>query len=118
MDAAEAAREAYAQGGNAAFWQYHDTLFANQAALTRPDLERYAEQQGLDMARFRSALDQHSHRAEIESDRNAADATGAEMGTPATFVNGHFVSGAMPYESFQHVIDAELSGRHPRPAHR
>ena len=42
----EAARCAAEQGK---FWEYHDLLFANQRALTRPDLESYAEQLGLDM---------------------------------------------------------------------
>jgi protein-disulfide isomerase len=29
-------------------------------------------------------------------------------GTPATFINGRFVSGARPYESFKAIVDEEL----------
>jgi protein-disulfide isomerase len=31
-------------------------------------------------------------------------------GTPAFFVNGRFLSGAQPYESFKRLIDEELKG--------
>ena len=40
--AAQAALEAYQQGGDAKFWQMHAKLFENQRALERADLERYA----------------------------------------------------------------------------
>ncbi|MGB5373982.1 MAG: thioredoxin domain-containing protein, partial [Polyangiales bacterium] len=49
--AAAVAMEAYAQGGNDKFWEVHDTLFANQKALGRPELEGYAEKAGLDSAK-------------------------------------------------------------------
>jgi protein-disulfide isomerase len=108
MQAAEAAMEVFAQQGNAGFWRYHDTLFANQRALERSDLESYAAAQGIDMRRFRAALDTHAHEAEIRADMAAADATGASIGTPATFVNGELVSGAVPMSEMQRVIDAHL----------
>jgi protein-disulfide isomerase len=109
MLAAEAAREIYAQRGNDAFWRFHDLLFQNQSALERADLERYAQQVGANLARFRRALDQHTHLAAVREDIAAAEASGVSMGTPATFVNGHVVMGAQPAEAFQRVIDAELA---------
>ena len=60
---------------------------------------RLAAAQGLDLARFRSALDQHTHAARIRRDMAAADATGASIGTPAFFIAGRFVAGALPVES-------------------
>jgi hypothetical protein len=113
MQAAEAAREVFAQRGNDAFWRFHDLLFAHQrdGGLERPGLEQYATQVGVDIGRFRSALDQHTHQAAIRADIAAADATGADMGTPATFVNGVLVSGAQPFAAFQTAIDAALQGR-------
>jgi protein-disulfide isomerase len=30
-------------------------------------------------------------------------------GTPSTFVNGRFLSGAQPYEAFKKVIDEEIA---------
>src|SRR5687768_15028493 len=73
MPAAEATREAYAQGGDAKFWQMHALLFENQEALARADLERYAQQAGLNMDRFRAALDNHTHQARIRQDMTAAE---------------------------------------------
>ncbi len=108
MIAAEAAQEVMAQQGNAGFWRYHDTLFANQRSLDRSSLESYASMQGIDMPRFRRALDMHVHEPEIRADMAAANATGASIGTPATFVNGELVSGAVPFATLQTAIDAHL----------
>jgi protein-disulfide isomerase len=108
MPAAMAAREAYAQGGNEKFWRYHALLFENQQALARADLERYAQQVGLDMTRFRAALDNNTHRPAIQADMQAAAALGAQ-GTPAHFINGRQLMGAQPYEAFNAVVTEELA---------
>ncbi len=120
MPAAEAAREALAQQGAAGFWRFYDTLFENQQHLERADLERYARDQGLNLARFRRALDDHTHQAAIRDDMAAADATGASIGTPAFFVNGRFFAGAYPEEEFLQRIDriAPPGARPARPAAR
>jgi len=47
--AAELATEAFTQGGNDKFWEVHNMLFANQKALSRADLEGYAQKAGLNM---------------------------------------------------------------------
>jgi len=111
MLAAEAAREAYAQRGNEGFWRFNARLFGNQQSLERADLERYAAEEQLDLGRFRAALGDHTHQARIRDDMAAADATGASIGTPAFFINGRFVAGALPYEEFQRRIDAALAAR-------
>ncbi len=109
MPAAEAAREAYAQRGNAGFWRFHDYLFEHQQHIEREDLERYAREQGLDVDRFRAALDRHIHKRGIEEDMAAADATGASIGTPAFFIGGRFVAGALAFEEYERRIDAALA---------
>ncbi|MGH7285051.1 MAG: DsbA family protein, partial [Polyangiaceae bacterium] len=106
--AAEAAREAYAQKGATGFWKMHDLLFANQTKLERTDLDGYAKQVGLDMTKFAAAIDQHTHKAEIDADSKAAEAAGIQ-GTPAFVVNGYFLSGAQPYTKFKKLIDRSLS---------
>ena len=105
--AAEAAREAFAQRGNDGFWRMHEILFENQGALERANLESYAERVGLDMARFRRALDEHTHVAAVEAD-TAAGRTAGVTGTPAMFINGRSLVGAQPYEQFQTMIDEEV----------
>jgi len=109
MLAAEAAQEAFVQQGNDGFDRYRDALFANQQNLEPADLERYARDQGLDLARFRDALDRHVHQATIRRDMAAANATGAEIGTPAFFIGGRFVAGALPFAEFERRIDAALA---------
>ena len=65
----------------------HDLLFRRQQALERADLERYADQIGLDVEQFRHELEAHVHLDRVEADRSSALASGA-MGTPTIFVDG------------------------------
>ncbi len=116
---AEAALEAFAQRGIDGFVHYRDTLFANQAALARADLERYAESQHLDMTRFRAALDTHSHRPEIAGDNDAARAFGFAFEAPVTFVNGRRLGPGTPAAQFEEAVNRALAGAPaatPRPA--
>jgi protein-disulfide isomerase len=101
--AAEAGLAAHAQGR---FWEMHDTMFRNQQQLTRPDLERYAQQIGLNMARFKADLDTGRWKDAVSADMKAAP---GQIGTPTFFVNGRKISGALPFDSFKSVIDEELA---------
>jgi protein-disulfide isomerase len=106
--AAEAAMEAFAQKGSAGFWKMHDLMFANLGeqpdALERVSLERYAAAVGLDMAKFKAALDSRSHKAFVDSESAAADAAGIS-GTPGFLVNGYYISGAQPLGKFKKIVD-------------
>ena len=67
------------------------------------------ERFGLDMARFKAALDNHTHKAHVEKDMEIAKQAGVS-GTPAFVVNGYFVSGAQPFPAFDKVIKLALKG--------
>ena len=116
--AAMAAMEAHAQQGDAGFWKMHEILFANQRSLDRAALEGYAKKAGLDMRKFRAALDQDAHESAIKADEAAAKAAGVD-GTPAFVINGYHVSGAQPFGKLKKVIDRALEdaklGRKPGP---
>ncbi len=104
--AAEAALEAHAQKGNKGFWDYHDKLFANQKTpdgLKRAGLEKYAEELGLDMAKFKAALDSNKHKAKVDADMAVAQKAGI-TGTPGFTVNGYWISGAQPFGKFKKLI--------------
>jgi len=103
--AAEAALAANAQGK---FWPYHDTLYANQSALTQADLEGYAATLGLDVTTFDAALTQHTYQAAVAADVAEGTSVGVN-GTPTFFVNGVEVVGAVPYSQLANVIDLELA---------
>ncbi|HEU4535825.1 MAG TPA: thioredoxin domain-containing protein, partial [Polyangiaceae bacterium] len=109
--ASEAAVEMFKQKGNDGFWKYHAKLFENQKTpdgLLRPALEKYAEEFGADMGKFRKALDEHTHKAIVDADSKVADDAGIS-GTPAFVVNGYFISGAQPFGKFKKAIDRALA---------
>ncbi len=104
--AAEAAMAANEQGK---FWEMHDKMFANQQALNRPDLEKYASEIGLNVDKFKADLDSGKEKANVNADVTYANSLpGGGMGTPTFFINGHKIPGALPFEQFQAVIDGEL----------
>src|SRR3569623_3024021 len=102
--AAEASLAADAQGK---FWEMHDKLFANQANIKRPDLEKYAQELGLDMTKFKAFLDANSGKARIDADMALAQKIGV-LGTPTFFINGRNLRGAQPIEAFKATIDEEI----------
>lgn len=108
MTAAEAAVEARTQGGDDAFWQMHDSLFARQNALTEDDLVRRARELGLDARAMREALADHRHRRTVRADQAIALGLDAR-GTPAHFVNGRPLMGAQPYHRFEEVLRQEIA---------
>jgi protein-disulfide isomerase len=108
--AAEAAMEAFRQKGDAGFWAMADVLYASDApgSLERPALDGYAAKIGLDTAKFASALDGNTHRAEVDADAKLAE--GASIhGTPTFIVNGYLVAGAQRLTRFRKVVDRVLA---------
>lgn len=89
------------------FWEMHDLLFAEQKQLSVAQLKEKASRLGLEAAAFDECLDSGRHAAQVQADFEAGSAAGV-TGTPASFVNGRFLSGAQPYEAFAKVIDEEL----------
>ena len=104
MPASEAALAAQEQGK---FWEMHDKLFANQQKLDAASLDGYARDLGLDMVKFKAAMDTHKFKKNIAADQALAEKVTAR-GTPNSFINGRKVTGARPFEDFKAVIDEEL----------
>jgi protein-disulfide isomerase len=102
--AAMASMAAHEQGK---FWEYHDKLFQNQRALDRASLEKYAQELGLDMGKFKAALDSNKFDAHVTADMTEATRVGVN-GTPSFFINGRSVVGAQPVDAFKRIIDEEL----------
>ena len=84
QQAAEAAEAAAEQG---AFWEMHDLLLDHQDALGFDDLLGYAEQLGLDVARFEEDLRTRAGARRVAEDVDSADLSGVS-GTPTFFING------------------------------
>jgi protein-disulfide isomerase len=109
MPAAEAAMAAYEQG-NDKFWAMHDKLFEQQGSLSPQFYEQTAREIGLDVSKWKSSVESHAAQASIQSDMSSGSAVGAN-GTPTFFINGRKLVGAMPFDSFKQVIDAELASK-------
>ncbi len=100
--AAECVRE---KGGDSAYFEYHDKIFANQQALNSANLKAWAKELGHNID---SCLDSNKFANEVRKDTSDGSASGVQ-GTPAFFINGQLVSGAQPFSVFQQIIEAELS---------
>jgi len=89
------------------FWEMHDWVFGNQRQLQREGYIGEAKELGLDVELFTACLDDHRHTAQVDLNGEQGKSWGV-TGTPAAFVNGRFMSGAQPYESFRDVVVDEL----------
>jgi len=105
--AAEASMAANAQGK---FWEYQDVLFQNQQTLGRADLEKYAEQVGLDMDKFKNALDSGTFKERVGEDQKLGSKSGVQ-GTPTIFVNGRKYEGPREAPKMIELIDKEILGK-------
>ncbi len=103
--AAMAALAAHKQGK---FWEMHDKLFANQQQLSAENYEKWAQELGLDMAKFKADLKDDALSKQVDREQAAANATGAG-GTPSFFINGKLIQGAQPFDNFKTAIDAALA---------
>jgi predicted DsbA family dithiol-disulfide isomerase len=86
----------------------NDKLMANSSALSRDKYLQIAAEIGLDVKKFTNDIDNHVYKAAIDEMAAEAMKVGAS-GTPASFVNGRFLSGAQPYEAFKKLIDEEIA---------
>lgn len=108
---AEASECAAEVGGNEAFWKMHDKIFTETSAggtgLSLDRLVPMAKEIGLKEAPFKSCLDSGTYANKVNQQLQEGSAAGVE-GTPATFVNGTLISGAVPFAQFKSMIDGLL----------
>jgi protein-disulfide isomerase len=83
-----AAAAAEAAGLQDGFWSMHELLFQSQQALEDDDLRQYAEQLGLDVARFDEDRVGADVRRRIRRDVETGLASADVRGTPTLFIDG------------------------------
>ncbi len=88
------------------FWLLHDKMFANQRNLAIGPIKDMAKEIGLKDP-FNQCLTSGQFAEKVKQDLNEGLSLGVNS-TPAFFINGRFVKGALPLESFQLIIDEEL----------
>jgi protein-disulfide isomerase len=101
-----AACAAECAGQQGKFWEYHDLLFQNQAALARDGLFGFARDIGLDIARFRTCLDDPATLDLVREDVRAGSALGVKS-TPTIFINGRRIEGALERHYYDYAITIE-----------
>lgn len=102
--AAEAAECAAKVGGADAFWKMHDKIFA-AGSLSNEGFVSMAKEISLNEANFKKCLDSGEMADRVNMDVASGNDSGVE-GTPATFINGKLLSGAIPYASLKAEIQA------------
>lgn len=106
-EAQKAAEAAVCANNQGKFWELHDTLFAEQNSMGVMALKEKAKRLGLDAKQFEDCLDSGAATAAVAADVAAGEKLGIGA-TPATFVNGRFVNGAVTLEQMTALIDDEL----------
>ena len=106
QNALNASRAAVAAQKQGKFWEMHDKLFANQRALSLDNLKQYAQEIGLDVAKFEKDITSPEVQKQIEDDTKLAQE--AEVrGTPTLFLNGKRVMNRS-FEGLKQTIDEAL----------
>ncbi len=101
--ASECARAQKAQ----AFWPFHDRFFAdppirNESQL-REQSRQLADQHGLETEKFLTCYDKAEQAPRIEKDMADARKIGVTA-TPTFLLNGEFIAGAQPLETFERYL--------------
>ncbi len=94
------------------FWDYHDTLFANQitedaSLFTDARLVNMAENLKLDMTAFNQCYQAKKYDSVVQNDISKAQSLNVS-GTPSIFINGTLVS---DFTQTAQAIDSALAGK-------
>lgn len=104
--------EAAARQGK--YWEMHDKLFENQkdwGERQAPDptiFERYAQDIGLDIEKFKNDVNSQAVKDRVERDRKSA-ITLKLQGTPSFFLNGQKIQNPRGYDEFKQLIRAKIN---------
>jgi protein-disulfide isomerase len=116
-----AARAAHCAGEQGKYWEIHDNLFANQAALGLNDISDRARGLGIDVEKLSECLSSDKYTDDIRKSVSEAQTLGIE-GTPTFFIgviaeNGDVVKiekaikGGVSFEVFKTILDALLASK-------
>lgn len=90
------------------YWEFSSELWEIQQSLSPEKFTDIAQKLGLDQEKFKQCYDSRKYDREIDKDQEDGIDVGVS-GTPAYFINGKFLSGAQPFESFREIIEEELA---------
>ncbi len=94
------------------FWDMHKTLFDNQSSWSgttgKDALRQYAENIGLDMAKYDADIESDAVNEVVKSASQFAVDNGLNS-TPTFYMNGRKIGNPASYESFKELIEQEIS---------
>ena len=96
------------------FWEFADIMFEGQAGLSTTAqaaetfMQETAKDIGLNMNAYNDCYESGKYQSAVDEDADSGQTAGVS-GTPATFINGTLVSGAVPYASMKKIIDDALA---------
>ena len=108
----DAAVAAYCAGEQDRFWDYHTTLYENQRGVNtgvfvKANLQRFADELGLEAAPFNTCIAGQDYNTVIIADKRLGRSEGVNA-TPTFFINGEMIVGAQPTETFVALIESAL----------
>lgn len=102
--------EAIARQSSAKAYEFHDKLFGAQEKLSSEGekfLEETAKAVGANLKKLKKEMDSDTVKKRIDADQAEATSLGFQ-GTPAFVIAGVRVSGALPQEHFEQIIERRL----------
>ena len=95
-----------------AFWEkafkpYAESRGQNREALGEAGFMVWAKDLGIDTAKLKADMDGQECNQFVQADMQELSKFRVS-GTPAFFINGQFIGGGIPKESFKQIIDAKL----------
>jgi protein-disulfide isomerase len=92
-----ASRAAFAALNQNKFWEMHHKLFT-ATALEASDIEKYAKEMGLDMAKYKADVDSPATVARVARDKKQGEQAGLQ-GTPLVVINGREFTGGGNFQA-------------------
>ncbi|CAN5793030.1 thioredoxin domain-containing protein [soil metagenome] len=104
------------------FWEMHDQIFATQdkwngeaTSNPRKVLKGVADGLHLDLAKYGACMDAETHRPQIQANQQEGERRGVSS-TPSFAIGGRIYPGALPFDRFNELVEAELAKPHPAAA--
>ncbi len=93
------------------YWKFYDGVFSevgnSKEILEWPNLRNLAGKLGVNLNDYDTCVKDPATEEVVKADIAEGQKAGV-TGTPAFFINGRLVSGAMPFEAFEQIIRQEL----------
>lgn len=103
-----AAEAAEAAGAQHQFWRLYDILFEHQQQLDDKHIRKYAEQIGLNMARFSNEMTDHVYLQRVQEQMDGARHLNVRA-TPTFYVNGELADVSFGFDALHKSIERALA---------